>query len=116
MSRPAPESAPHAILLAPGIGRRLSQDDPKVVLDVGGRSLLARHFELLHRSGIGNVTVVVGHKAQTLRDAIVAATPPGLTVTTIENPAHREGSVVSLDAAHAVMTAGGAVLLMDGDV
>ncbi|GIL40813.1 NTP transferase domain-containing protein [Roseiterribacter gracilis] len=116
MSRPAPESVSHALILAAGIGRRLGQDDPKVLLDVGGQSLLARHLDLLHRSGVRKVTVVVGHQAQKLRDAIEAVTPPGLTVTTIENPTFTEGSVVSLDAAHAVMTAGSPVLLMDGDV
>jgi choline kinase len=116
MSRPVTKFAPHAVLLAAGIGRRLGQDDPKVLLEVGGRSLLARHFDVLQRSGVTQLTVVVGHRAQKLRDAIEAAAPPGLEIATIENARHREGSVVSLDAAHAVLTAGSPVLLMDGDV
>lgn len=116
MSRPTDKPALHAILLAAGIGRRLGQDDPKVLLEVGGKTLLARHLELLQRSGVARATIVVGHKAQKLRDAIARSTPAGMTVDTIENPAHREGSVVSLDAAHALMTAGSPVLLMDGDV
>lgn len=114
MSRP--DSNLHAILLAAGIGRRLGQDDPKVLLDVGGRTLLARHLDLLRRGGVTRATIVVGHQAQKLRDAIVAATPAGLTVDTVENPDHREGSVVSLHMAGAQMTAGSPVLLMDGDV
>jgi choline kinase len=116
MSRPVTKLAPHAILLAAGIGRRLGQDDPKVLLEVGGRSLLDRHLELLQRSGVRQATVVVGHRAQKLRDAIERAVPPGLSVTTIENPAHREGSVVSLQVADAILSAGTPVLLMDGDV
>jgi choline kinase len=110
------DTPPHALLLAAGVGKRLGQDDPKILLDVGGTTLLARHLLLLQRSGVQAATVVIGHRADRMRAAITAATPEGLAVTTIENPAHREGSVVSLDAAHAVLSAGGPVLLMDGDV
>jgi choline kinase len=111
----------HAIILAAGVGRRLGSADeagapkPKILLDFGGRSLLVRHLELLQAAGVAQVTIVVGHGAAAVRAALTACAT-GLPVATIENPDYREGSVVSLWAARAVLRSAQPILLMDADV
>ena len=104
-----------AIILAAGVGRRLGDavDGPKVLLRFGGRSLLERHLDALAAHGIARIVVVVGF----MREAVMAeASRLGRAVEFITNERFREGSLVSLRAAEAVLHAGEPVLLMDGDV
>ena len=109
----AQEGPPRALILAAGVGRRLgvAHAGPKALLDMGGRSLLARHLDALAGCGITDITVVVGHEA----DALSAAIPPGAAAV-LHNPDFREGSVVSLWTGRAVLTSGRRVVLMDADV
>ncbi len=102
-----------ALMLAAGVGRRLSpaHAGPKVLLGLEGRSLLARHLDALEACGVSDVTIVVGHEA----GALCAALPPG-RASVLHNPDFREGSVVSLWAGRSVLEAGAPVLLMDADV
>ncbi len=115
------QQAKHAIILAAGVGRRLGLDTaggeprPKVLLDLAGRSLLYRHLSLLEQCGIESVTIVVGYGAEQIRSALTTS-GTGLTVTTLENPDFREGSVVSLWAARNVLRCLQPILLMDADV
>ncbi len=106
-----------AILLAAGIGRRLGQErpGPKVLLDFGGRTLLARHLANLAAAGVRRLTIVVGFEAERLK-AAVAELAPAFPVDFVVNPRFREGSAVSLAAAAATLRAGDATVLMDGDV
>ena len=111
------QTPPEALILAAGVGRRLGEaiDRPKVMLEFGGQSLLARHLRALQAAGLRRVSIVVGFAAGHIR-AAVAASGTTLDVTLIENPHYREGSVVSLWAARAVLRRGCPVVLMDGDV
>ncbi len=113
-------SAASVIILAAGVGRRLglSQADaclPKVLLEFGGRSLLARHISILRKCGMSNITVVAGYRAQLLR-AEIARIEGGSTVSIIENFDYQEGSVVSLWTAREILRSVSRVILMDGDV
>lgn len=101
-----------ALILAAGVGRRLAAEDgrPKCLLEFAGRSLLARHLDILRASGVDDVTVVVGHEAGRVRDAVAGRA--GFVV----NPDYREGSVVSLWAGRDVLRSGRPVVLMDADV
>jgi choline kinase len=108
-------AAPHALILAAGVGRRLhgsAGEMPKALLPFGGESLLARHIASLRACGVGEVTVVVGFEASQIRAAI--GTAPGVRL--LVNPDYREGSVVSLWSAREVMRAGRPLVLMDADV
>jgi choline kinase len=72
-------TAVEAVILAAGAGRRLGQltaDRPKVLLEVGGRSLLQRQFDQLEALGIPKVTVVAGHCVE----LVEAAVPDGTRV------------------------------------
>ena len=52
-----------AIILAAGSSKRLrplTDDTPKCLLEIGGKSLLVRNIEILHNIGIKDITIVVG--------------------------------------------------------
>lgn len=112
----------HAVILAAGVGRRLSDitgGGPKCLLSFGGASLLARHLQQLAAAGVERLTVVVGCQAMQIEQALAALVPeiaPAMTVTTEHNPAFRNGSAMSVLAARPVLTGGEDVLLMDADV
>src|SRR3978361_2021959 len=113
------EPPAEGLILAAGVGRRLEDaGQPKVLLSFGGASLLVRHLRALHGIGVRHVTIVVGFAADQVRSALAApdATPPGLQVTTVENPDYREGSVVSLWTAREALRRGSPGSLTEGDV
>jgi choline kinase len=99
------------VLLAAGrgrrLGRRLGRDRPKALIEVGGRTLLARHLENLAALG-ASCRVVTGFEAQRLE----AHLPPG--VERIHNPAYRRGSALSFACALADLDEDAVV--MDADV
>jgi len=113
--------SPKALILAAGVGRRLGgpgagQDKmPKAMLDFDGKTLLARHIDILRGLGISDITVVIGFAAAQIRAAL-AALDDGPPVSAVTNPDFHEGSVVSLWAGRAVLRSGAPVILMDADV
>jgi 2-aminoethylphosphonate-pyruvate transaminase len=114
-STAASSSSPSAIILAAGVGHRLGHGAPKVLLEFGGKTLLERHLAALDANDVRNVAVTVGHRTDLIR-AELRRLGALDRVALIENPRYREGSVVSLAVQRALLTAGKAVLLMDGDV
>jgi choline kinase len=104
-----------AIILAAGVGRRLGNSAPKVLLDFDGKTLLARHIAALHAHGVRDIAITVGHRPDLIRDELgrIGALDD---IALIENPRYREGSVVSLAVQRERLAAGAPVLLMDGDV
>jgi choline kinase len=58
-----------AVILAAGRGSRLGRhtdDQPKCLVEVGGRSLLDRHLETLSAAGAAEIAVVTGYRAASL--------------------------------------------------
>ena len=108
-------SLPRAIILAAGVGRRLGNEAPKVLLDFEGKTLLERHLAALHASGVGDIAVTVGHRGDLIR-AELSRLGALDRVALVENPRYREGSIVSLAVQRTRLAAGRPVLLMDGDV
>ena len=109
---------PKALILAAGIGRRLGEPGagerkmPKALMDFDGKTLLARHIEILQALGIRDITVVTGFAAEQM----AAALAEGPSIGVVVNPDFREGSVVSLWAGRTVLCSGAPVILMDADV
>jgi len=95
-----------AVLLAAGVGRRLGHDRPKALLDVGGKTLLARHLENLAAMGLP-CRVVSGFMADTLGQHLVG-------VETVHNEAFRRGSLLSLRCGLEGLDED--VVIMDADV
>ena len=103
-----------AVMLAAGVGRRLGHDKPKILLQFGGSTLLERHLAILAALGVRDVVMGIGHEALAIERALGAL---GQTdVSTVYNPDYEQGSILTLWRARAALTAGGPVLLMDGDV
>jgi choline kinase len=86
-----------------------------VLLEFGGRSLLARHVDALAACGVDELALVVGFEAGQVETAIRRLDPP-FKLRLLTNPRFTEGSAVSLSAAGEVLRSGRTVLLMDGDV
>ena len=108
-----------AIILAAGCGSRLAEHNPgghpKCLMEFGGRSLLARHLDLLYRLGIRQTDIVVGYKADQVIEHIASlASRPDIAFHF--NPRFEEGSVLSLWAAQETLTSGQPVIVMDADV
>ena len=103
-----------AVILAAGVGRRLGHDKPKILLQFGGRTLLERHLAILAALGVHDVVIGIGQEALAIERALEAL---GQTdVSTIYNPDYEQGSILTLWCVREALTAGGPVLLMDGDV
>lgn len=111
----------NAILYAAGRATRLGPtfaEVPKILLEVGGRSLIDWHAERLSGVGVENLYVVTGHK----REQVAAVLPGlsaqhGLRIYELHNPDFTEGSVVSMHVSLGVLEPSReAVLVMDGDV
>ncbi len=109
----------HAIILAAGRGNRLAEFNPdgrpKCLLEFNGRSLLARQLDILFRSGIRQLTLVVGYEADQIIDHVgtLSSRPE---VAFVYNPAYTEGSVLSLLAAQLALNSDDQVLVLNADV
>ena len=75
-----------AILLAAGQGLRIAgtTPEPKVLLDLYGRSLLERHLDAWAKVGFEHAAIVVGYKQDLIRDAVSVLKTP-LDITWIDN-------------------------------
>ncbi|MDE0390675.1 MAG: phosphocholine cytidylyltransferase family protein [Rhodospirillales bacterium] len=103
-----------AVILAAGVGRRLAIEEPKVLLRFGGRTLLERHLGILAGLGIRDVVIGIGYEALAIERALSALGQA--EVSTVYNPDYEKGSILTLWRVRAALSAGGPVLLMDGDV
>lgn len=106
-----------AIVLAAGVGKRLlaaSGGRPKCLIEIGGRSLLARLLAGLEAAGVRDAVVVTGFGAEAV-EAAVTALEGGIRVRCIQNRRYTEGAILSLFTARDVLRTG-PVLVMDADV
>ena len=112
-------SAPtSAIILNAGRGRRLAphtDDRPKGLIEVGGRSLLAHQVHRLAAAGVEHVLVVAGFRIADMQRACRGlAASAGIAVETVENPAFaRSNTAASLLCALRGRQEGG--YLLNGD-
>lgn len=78
------------IILGAGQGKRLlplTQDAPKALLDIGGRTLVQRQIEAFAACGITEFVVVTGYNSQLMDERLAAiAETAGVTVRTVYNP------------------------------
>jgi choline kinase len=108
-----------SIILAAGRGMRLQQtagqQHPKCLLPYGGMTLLERHLRLLKSVGVEEIVLALGFRHDMVEaelDRLHWLPRPTIVI----NPGFELGSMLTVHAAAASMTAGGEVLLMDADV
>src|SRR5690606_34114380 len=78
-----------AIILSAGQGSRLlplTQDRPKCLLPVGGRSVIEWQVRHLATGGVTEIAVVLGFHADQVADQLQALAGPQLAIRTIFNP------------------------------
>jgi choline kinase len=106
-----------AIILSAGQGSRLlphTQDLPKCLLDLAGRSMLGWQLQGLARAGVKEAVVVTGFRADLVESALPGITPAGMLVRTSFNPFYK----VADNLASCWMVRGelaGPVLTLNGD-
>lgn len=98
-------SAPIAIILAAGKGKRMGSDLPKVLLSVCGRPMVRYVVDALRAAGIERMVVVVGHRAELVRQELAAEQG----ITFVEQSEQ-------LGTGHAVMMCREALVKHDGPV
>jgi choline kinase len=111
----------NAFIYAAGRGLRLGPElgrQPKILLEIGGRSLLEWHACRLRELGIHRAFIVVGYEAGTVRQRLPSlGREYGLDLQPIFNPAFDEGSVLSVAASlPQLRQETQPFLIMDGDV
>ncbi len=81
---PVPSSpsanAPSAIILAAGMGKRMRSDLPKVLHPIGGRPMVCAVIDACREAGCKRIVLVIGHRAELVREAMVAAYGPNHTI------------------------------------
>jgi bifunctional UDP-N-acetylglucosamine pyrophosphorylase/glucosamine-1-phosphate N-acetyltransferase len=99
------DSAPLAILLAAGKGKRMGSDLPKVLLPVCGRPMLRFVVDAVREAGVEQMVVVVGHRAELVREELSGE--PGVQFAL---------QTEQLGTGHAVMMCREALAAHDGPV
>jgi L-glutamine-phosphate cytidylyltransferase len=105
------------LVLAAGLGKRLSpltEERPKGLIELGGRSLLARLLDGLQAAGVQETVLVVGYRQEMIRAALGTA-HRGMGLRYVVNPEFEKGPRLSLWAGRAEF-ARDDVVLADGDV
>ncbi|HSA59852.1 MAG TPA: phosphocholine cytidylyltransferase family protein [bacterium] len=103
------------IIMAAGVGTRISQrlgDTPKCCARIGDESLIQRTVRTLKKSGVHDISVIVGFKAARVREDIES-----MGVKTYENPFFDvTNSIASLWFARRELQTDDDVIVMNGDL
>lgn len=106
-----------ALILAAGVGKRLApltEDRPKGLIELGGRSLLQRLLDALAAAGAREAVLVVGYLEALVRQHL-GTVHRGMPVRYLVNPRFERGPRLSLWTGREVFGRD-EVLLCDGDV
>ena len=105
------------LVLAAGLGKRLApltEERPKGLIELGGRTLLARLLDGLQAAGVQETVLVVGYRQEMIRAAL-GPSHRGMALRYAVNPAFEKGPRLSLWTGRAEF-ARDDVVLADGDV
>lgn len=107
-----------AVILAAGVASRLrplTDHKPKCLLEVGGKTLLARTLDNIIANNISEILIVTGY-LQDMIKGFVSANYPQLNVSYIENSIYtKTNNIYSLYLAE-TFVGGEAFLLLDSDI
>lgn len=106
------------VILAAGMAKRLrplTDEKPKCLLEVGGKTLLQRTVDAMISAGIKEFVVVTGYRENMIREFLTARYPQ-FTINFIDNPDYEHNNnIFSLWLAMEKLH-GTEVLLMDSDI
>ena len=106
------------VILAAGMAKRLrplTDEKPKCLLEVGGKTLLQRTVDAMISAGIKEFVVVTGYRENMIREFLTARYPQ-YTINFIDNPDYEHNNnIFSLWLAMEKLH-GTEVLLMDSDI
>jgi choline kinase len=105
-----------AIILAAGIGKRfreVTDQQPKCLIAIQGRTLLERTLAALGAAGVTEAVVVIGYRGDMIRRAI-GAFCSGVRVRYVFNDRFEKGAILSLWSAREEFDDD--ILIMDADV
>ena len=105
------EAAPLAVVMAAGKSTRMKSDLPKVLHDLCGKPLLEHVLDALHEAGVGRKIVVVGYRADDVREAF--ADSPG--VEFVEQTEQKGTGHAVMVCADALADHDGPVVVLAGD-
>lgn len=97
------ELVTRGVVLAAGVGSRmrpLTHGRPKAVLPFQGKPLILYPVEALASSGIEEIAVVVGHRAEAIRETLGDGRRFGVRLEYVVNPYYRGGNALSVLMAH----------------
>ncbi len=98
-----------AVVMAAGQGTRMRSPQPKVLFEVAGRALVSWVVDAVAAAGSDEITVVVGHGAESVRDRVGAVS----TVVQEEQLGTGHAVMVALEALGDV--SGDTILVVPGD-
>ena len=106
------------VILAAGMAKRLrplTDEKPKCLLEVGGKTLLQRTVDAMISAGVKEFVVVIGYRENMIRE-FLTVNYPQYTVHFIDNPDYEHNNnIFSLWLAMQQLH-GSEVLLMDSDI
>jgi choline kinase len=106
------------VILAAGMAKRLrplTDEKPKCLLEIGGKTLLQRTVDAMISAGIKEFVVVTGYRENMIREFLTARYPQ-YTINFIDNPDYEHNNnIFSLWLAMEKLH-GTEVLLMDSDI
>ncbi|MDH3734826.1 MAG: sugar phosphate nucleotidyltransferase [Gemmatimonadota bacterium] len=111
-----------ALIFAAGQGRRLrplTDDVPKALVDVNGKTALARVFEALAGAGAGHIVVNAHHHAELVERAALELERPDVRVTVSREDRVSEAPLETgggLAHARECLEAGGPIILHNADI
>jgi choline kinase len=105
-----------AIILAAGIGKRFKEvtdDRPKCLVEIRGKTLLERTLMALGAAGIHEAVVVIGYRGEMIRQQI-GPSCSGVQVRYVTNSQYTKGAILSLWSAREEFDDD--IIIMDADV
>lgn len=99
----------HAIILAAGKGTRMKSSLPKVLHKVCGKPMVQHLIDKLTEVGISNITVVVGHESQSVKENITG------NVTFVEQEKQLGTAHAVMQTASTLKEKNGQTLILTGD-
>ena len=108
----------NVLILAAGMGKRLGPDGnqiPKCLIEIGGKSLLRRHIEIIEQCNPARILIAVGYKHHLVEAELRAINSP-LAIETVRNPEYTQGSIVTLRMLLDYIAGPTDIILMDADV